>query len=84
MMFSPDGLAAVIRQLMSEALGHELAVDANFFDAGGDSLGAEEVLTALAADLNADIPGWMLLDHPTAAGLARALLRTHPMGPDLA
>lgn len=80
MPHSAKALSTLIRQFMSDALGHELAEDANFFDAGGDSLGAEEVLSALAAHLKTEIPGWLLLDHPTATGLAHALLQTPASG----
>lgn len=73
-MTSPtDELCEMIRQILSEALGTDLAADADFFAAGGDSLAAEEVLAALSERLAREVEGWMLLDHPSAQSLTAAL-----------
>jgi hypothetical protein len=69
----PDDLQEVILAILSQALGHPLAPDQDFFAAGGDSLAAEQVLAALSAHLAQDVPGWVLLDYPTAQALAAAL-----------
>jgi adenylate kinase family enzyme len=61
---------------MSEALGQDMTVDADFFAEGGDSLAAEIVLTALSSELSISLPGWILLDYPTPLSLARALAPT--------
>jgi acyl carrier protein len=62
---------------MSKALDQQLAEDENFFDAGGDSLATEEVLSELSDKLRFDVPGWLLLDNPSPADLAAALIREH-------
>lgn len=76
MPLSFDALTATIRNAMSEALGHDMAVYADFFAEGGDSLSAEIFLTALSSELSISLPGWMLLDYPTPLSLARALAPT--------
>ena len=76
MPLSFDALTSTIRNTMSEALGHNIEVDADFFAEGGDSLSAEIVLTALSSELSILLPGWMLLDYPTPLSLARALAPT--------
>lgn len=47
--------------------------DANFFDAGGSSLLAMQMLARLERSLNREIPLAILIDHPTVSGLAKAL-----------
>jgi hypothetical protein len=59
---------------MAKALNQEIAENEDFFDAGGDSLAAEQVLLSLSASLQFDVPGWLLLDHPSAAELAAAII----------
>lgn len=66
-------LTEAIRALFARELGAEIGPDDDFFAAGGDSLAAEGVVTALSAHLAQPVEGWMLLDHPTARGLAGAL-----------
>jgi acyl carrier protein len=62
-----------VRAAFAEALGTVPGDDEDFFDAGGDSLAAENVLLTLSAQLSTELPGWVLLDHPTVRGLAAAL-----------
>lgn len=69
----PEALRALVRQTFAAALGHDVADDADFFAEGGDSLAAEQVLTGLSAALSLPLPGWLLLDHPTAGALADAI-----------
>jgi acyl carrier protein len=76
MLLSFDALTSTIRYAMSEALGQDMTVDADFFAEGGDSLAAEIVLTALSSELSISLPGWILLDYPTPLSLARALAPT--------
>jgi hypothetical protein len=66
-------MTAMIRTAFAEALGEPLPDTADFFAHGGDSVAAEQVLAALSARLAMELPGWLLLDHPTAAGLAAVL-----------
>lgn len=58
---------------MTEALRHEIGPDEDFFMQGGDSLAVQHVLTGLSVHLGQEVPGWLLLDHPTARSLAKAL-----------
>jgi hypothetical protein len=67
-----DRLQAIILDIFIDALGLPLGADEDFFAAGGDSLMAEQVLAALSARLSQEVPGWLLIDHPTAATLAGA------------
>lgn len=74
-MPDPDSLAETIRALMSEALRIGLDAKDDFFAAGADSLAVQHVLTGLAELLGQEIPGWLLLDYPTADSLARAVVQ---------
>jgi acyl carrier protein len=76
MLLSFDALTSTIQHAMSEALGQDMTLDADFFAEGGDSLAAEIVLTALSSELSISLPGWILLDYPTPLSLARALAPT--------
>jgi acyl carrier protein len=49
--------------------------DDNFFDLGGDSLASEALLTLLSEQVEVDLPGWTLLDHPRPIDLAAFLAR---------
>jgi hypothetical protein len=66
-------LEQAILAIFAQALGQEINAEADFFAMGGDSLAAEHVLAELSARLGSNLPGWVLLDHPTAAGLAAVL-----------
>ncbi|MFD1740206.1 phosphopantetheine-binding protein [Cypionkella sinensis] len=66
-------LQAIILSLFSKALGQPVTAQDDFFAIGGDSLAAEQVLAGLSAAVSQDLPGWMLLDHPSAETLAQAL-----------
>ena len=54
-------------------LGNDVGLDDHFFDAGGDSLAAEDVMAAISVAIGRELELWLLLDHPTAAALAHAL-----------
>lgn len=66
-------LAPRIAAAFSQVFGREVGADADFFELGGDSLAAEDLLTLLSACLDMDLPGWLLLDHPTPKALARVI-----------
>lgn len=65
----PDELQRMIRQAFLVALEHELSDHTDFFEAGGDSIAAESVLTYLSDQLQVELPGWLLLDYPTISSL---------------
>jgi hypothetical protein len=69
-----DTLTETIRTLMTEALRDEIGAQEDFFMRGGDSLAVQHVLTGLSDHLGQEVPGWLLLDHPTARSLAQALI----------
>ena len=54
-------------------LGHVIDQNADFFDAGGDSVAVEVILSELSQIVKTDLPGWLLLDNPSAVELARAI-----------
>lgn len=71
-----DDLLPAIRAAFAEVLGSARISDRDsFFDAGGDSIAAEVLILRLAELTGQDVPGWMLLDHPSVAELADALTR---------
>lgn len=51
----------------------DLGVDDNFFESGGDSLLAVELVAAMSAQLQAEVPIAALIDHATVRSLAMAL-----------
>lgn len=68
-----DDLRALVRDAFAETLGRVPGDDEDFFMAGGDSLLAEQLLTALSARLSHELPGWLLLDYPTIGAMADLL-----------
>ena len=70
---STEELKAPVRAAYERAIGRPVKDDADFFEAGGDSLGAEEVLIELSKAVGLDLPGWLLLDYPSVDALAGAL-----------
>ncbi len=55
-----------------------LGPDDNFFDMGGDSQLAEQVMAALEPQYGPELPVALLLDFPTARDLAEALAERFP------
>ena len=70
-----DRLQQIILDIFADALGLAIGADENVFAAGGDSLATERILIALSGHRSQAVPGWPLIDHPTAAALAAPL---HP------
>lgn len=69
-------LRDAIAQIWQEALGMpRIGPDENYFDLGGDSYQAIQILAALRERLGRDIPMKLLLEAPTIALLAAALER---------
>ena len=56
-------------------LGQDLAATDDFFEAGGDSVASEAVLLRIEEATGRALPGWTLLDHPTAERVAAYLDR---------
>jgi hypothetical protein len=73
MTSAKDELQKAILDIFADALGTAIAADEDFFAAGGDSLAAERALIALSGHLLQDVPGWLLIDYPSAAALSAAL-----------
>jgi enterobactin synthetase component F len=74
---SEDGTAdpiARMRALWEEVLGAlEIEPDDNFFDIGGTSLSAIELVARIRDEFGADLSIAALLDAPTLEGLTRSV-----------
>lgn len=67
-----DPLINTLIQLWSDVLGHNVVdANANFFDLGGDSLLATQLLSRLRTRLNVELAISDLFTSPTVRGLAR-------------
>jgi amino acid adenylation domain-containing protein len=63
-----------IAEVWSEVLGRErIGINDNFFDLGGHSLKATQVVNRIAKALACDVPLRAIFEHPTVAQLAHAL-----------
>ncbi|MDR6979097.1 acyl carrier protein [Streptomyces sp. 3330] len=68
-----------VRTAWADALGHDEFTDQDhFFQVGGHSLGALQVVRDLGADLGRKIPVRVLFRNPTVGGLAQALAAESP------
>lgn len=79
----PDESASTLDLVLGAfraALGADLRPDDDFFEAGGDSVAAEAVLLQLEEATGLALPGWTLLDNPTAARLVTLLDDGLPTG----
>ena len=69
-----DALEAAIAELWCEVLGvAAIGIDVNFFDAGGHSLLAAQLVARIRDACDAELPLRVLFDTPTVAGLRAAL-----------
>ncbi|UWQ91920.1 acyl carrier protein [Aliisedimentitalea scapharcae] len=68
-----DSIAKLVRTAFATALDVEVDNTTDFFDAGGDSLASEQVIVTLSETLAVELPGWLLLDHPTIPALTGAI-----------
>jgi acyl transferase domain-containing protein len=72
---SIEPLQFQILQIWRAVLGFEtLSIDDDFFEIGGDSLAAMELMAKLNDDLGVDLPISVLFDYPTINDLASHLL----------
>jgi hypothetical protein len=76
MAMTRDELTAIILQKYIATLEHDVSEDADFFDEGGDSVAVEIILSELSQIVGVELPGWILLDNPSAAQLSRAVYET--------
>ena len=70
----PDAATlALVLDAFRATLGVHAQPDEDFFDLGGDSVASEAVLMRLEEATGVTLPGWTLLDHPTARAVAAIL-----------
>ncbi|MEU8792436.1 acyl carrier protein [Streptomyces sp. NPDC048643] len=75
----PTGIAALVRRAWTEALGHdEFTDDDHFFQVGGHSLGALQVVRELGTALDRRISVRVLFRNPTVRALAEELVADAP------
>lgn len=76
----PAGTAALVRRAWAEALGHDEFTDGDhFFQVGGHSLGALQVVRELGTALDRRISVRVLFRNPTVRSLAEALGADEPL-----
>lgn len=69
-----QGIEATMASIWSHVLGlDQIGVRDDFFDLGGDSLGATLVIEGISRELGVELPPQMLFEAPTIEGLARAV-----------
>ena len=77
----PDGRAARIAEIWSRRLGQRCASDdASFFDLGGDSLTALEMLSEVEAEFGVDVRLSGFVETPSVVSLARLVGRALEAG----
>ncbi|HEX5739234.1 MAG TPA: amino acid adenylation domain-containing protein [Hydrogenophaga sp.] len=74
---APDALLLdTLTRLWTDVLGHDaIEPDANFFDLGGDSLLATQLVSRLRARLGIELPISALFEAPTVRGVARLVIQ---------
>ena len=76
---APVGREEVLADLIGNVLAVEqVGLDDDFFDLGGDSLAAIELMAAIDEQFGIDLPPSTLLEAPTTASLAPLLNRRRP------
>lgn len=65
--------AAGVQAIFHGVLGTTIGIHDDFFDAGGDSLLAEQVVCRVSDQLGIELPSTVIFDYPTAAELAEFL-----------
>jgi len=83
-LVAPRGaLEATIAQLWSEVLGGEVGVEDDFFELGGNSLIAVQLIALMRKEIGVRLPIRSLFEEPTVAGLAslvEQLAENEPVG----
>src|SRR5690606_7873432 len=80
-----DALEAALCRHWCQCLGlDEVGVTDDFFDLGGDSIGAVQLTTALQRWLNEPVPLTALFEGPTIRALGEFLAREFPAAVDTA
>jgi acyl-coenzyme A synthetase/AMP-(fatty) acid ligase/thioesterase domain-containing protein/acyl carrier protein len=78
---APEGRERVLAELFGSVLAvDDVGLDDDFFDLGGDSLAAIELMAAIDEQFGVDVPPSTLLEAPTTAELAPLLNRRRPRG----
>ncbi|HKT05627.1 MAG TPA: amino acid adenylation domain-containing protein, partial [Rugosimonospora sp.] len=82
-----DSIEVTLCRIVAEAIGCErVGIDDNFFDLGGDSIGATRVASRVRAALGVDVPVRALFEAPTVAelvGQVRQAMAAAPVRPAL-
>ncbi|WP_405497091.1 non-ribosomal peptide synthase/polyketide synthase [Nocardia sp. NBC_00511] len=60
----------LVAAVMAEVLGHEIRADHSFFEHGGTSLSATQVVARIAEAGGAELPVRAVFEHPTPEGMA--------------
>ncbi len=68
-----DAVLAAYRQVLDDP---SVSPDDDFFELGGDSFQAMDIMTALEATTGQQISAGVIFAFPTATGLARAIMKT--------
>lgn len=65
----------VVERIWAEVLGRDtVGIDANFFDLGGQSLVATQIVSRVRDQLQTDLPVSLLFEHPTVRRFAVAVI----------
>ncbi|MEV5279801.1 condensation domain-containing protein [Streptomyces sp. NPDC006692] len=73
-------LAGVLRPIWETALGRTVETDEDFFEAGGDSLTALAVASAVTRATGRTVPAGWLYRHPRLVDAVRSLLQAEAVG----